>query len=285
MRSLLICFFLWSCQFKVQAQLFKNKRFTPEQAIPAASLSFTIDETYRLYIRRICKPLNTADSPDVYANSVAAYECPAPSPEDMLTEIQYLYYSAEKRIAIFIMLIPNYPGGQGGLIYNQPAVKDKQTVNLWSFNCALFGKMNAANDTISFKQWDKPFYDKWHVSFMTDGSMEVKGGKQGGLTKDTAFMSVSENLSVNVIYRPAKFVYPITLDGSCFTADPYPCGNVCSLVRKFYYQQDTDDSKKYALYFKYDQCTPPKDRNTGIRFDGVRGRNSRLPYEVAVFFK
>ncbi len=88
MRSTIILLFLLCCIFNAKAQLFKNKTFLPDQIIPTAALSFTIDDSYRLYIRRICKPINAAGSPGVYANSLSAYECPSPGADDMLTEMR-----------------------------------------------------------------------------------------------------------------------------------------------------------------------------------------------------
>jgi hypothetical protein len=253
--------------------IFKKQVFKIDQPIPA-SPSFSLDATYRLYMRSICR---AAASTPLLVNGVSELrdEChliPAPN---ILIERQYLYYSATYRIALFIMLRPNYPRHHNGVpTYEMTEIRNQPVVNLWNANCFLFGNVNAAGDRITFQKWEAGVTDTWGITIDPLGNyVEVTSATEGSKNGPGNPLVVGNELAVNVVYRLVTPSYPMNVNGQMFD----PSFLKQSLVQKFVYE--ACKKRRYWLYVPY-----TANPSLGIRFFGKKSRDSRLPYDVQGFF-
>lgn len=254
----------------------KPRIFNNDQEIPRTARSYTMDSTYRLYIREICRADN-ATRCRINGQSIVRNECHLLDTPNVLVERQYLYYSPVRRNVVFIMLIPNYPVYHNGApTFNMPQIRNPPVVNVWNANCFLFGRMSASADTIYFKKWKSTDHDKWVVHLdANEESIEILGANDP--EESDQINRVADNLAVNVVYRLAPSVYPMRVDGTMFRHHDAPH----DLKQVFYYEEMKKD--KYGFYIPYEDC-PDSVARCGMRFNGIKGRNSRLPYDISSFF-
>jgi hypothetical protein len=256
----------------------KYKVFTPEQNIPRVPF-FTIDTTYKLYVRSICRDA-ARSSALVNGLSVFRNECHLVDTPNVLIERQYLYYSQVHRTAVFIMLLPNYPRWHNGTPkFDLPAIRNKPVVNLWNANCFLFGRMNENGNQIQFKHWDSRLVDDWEVQIDPLGQfIEITGVTERSKKTPNTLLRVADHLAVNVVYRLVSPTYPMNLDGKALGN---PKLDSCGMEQRFYYKDKKDG---YLLYIPYIACSFPVAPGQGIVFKGTKDRGTRLPYDVRDFF-
>lgn len=243
----------------------------------------TLDSTYTLYIRKICGRFASRRSDPVRLWAGRA-ECDLDTSYNMLTEIQYLYYSAARRQLIFIMFIPNYPFQENRPYrFNRPDVRNTPVVNLWHANCFLFGKLNSTGDQVMFKSWashnSQPYFITWDLRIAPDEStVEILAVSDLNSKKEFVRREVAGALAVNVRYHRAPSPYPLHLTSIKRSGN----SKECNMEQVFYYRNRKDG---YSFYIPYTSCThrdvKPRD---ALKFKGMKTWGSRLPFDPTPCF-
>ena len=262
-----------------------RKVFNWNGSITRMGDKITIDSTYKLYIRRICRAADsTREMP--FGTSVRRFPCDAIAHADVLTEIQHIYYSKAKGRIVVITYIPNYPRYENGPpAYNRPQIRNSPTVNLWHANAFLFGRTNASQAEVSFLHWKdakgKARYTKWRIAVSTDESTisitHIRDPDKKG-DKDY-WVSVDSNLGVGVVYR-ASPIYPclMNVDGTMLDTSY----ESCSLKQVFYYKNLVNG---YELLIPYNHCRKDSvDKDDAMSFEGKKSWGSRLPFDPTPCF-
>lgn len=143
---------------------------TPPDVVRDSLKSIHLDETYQLYVRQICRTRRAADFYSAHnpAASAAVTYCNCEDGAGERVELEYLFYSEQKKNFLFITTIPPYVlKNETKISYDQAFFTKAYLVNVFFMHTFSFGKVNNGNQVI-FQDGSKT--ETWSIAFSRNKS-------------------------------------------------------------------------------------------------------------------
>ena len=238
-------YFTWVSEEKA-AKMGMVKTAQPIQEI-------TLDDTYKLYVRQVCKPIEE--------NSRACNCELLPPASRKRIEIEYLFFSTSNENFIHITTVPDvYFKSYSYDLFNRDSL-----VNIKKLNRFHFGKVDHIKKEIRFLQKKAAQHDLWRFDLKNE-TLEIKSVVEQKAERNHDVMELQFAFDQPIVYyKRDKYLLGYKQNVESNTLDSL----VLADKNSFYF---TEENNKFKLYFILTEPPP------GRKFKTLFFRNERIMY-------